>query len=295
MMDDHAHTPLWPTRGGIALIGFGLVAAFYILREHYAHALGALPYLLLLACPLMHLFMHHGHGGHAGHRQPGEGTAPDSGRTSPSEVSSDARRPGLRALDAVRPELAGVHRLRVQLRQAADPAGLAVLRGAERLHRRAVRQDVRLPLTTYLLSGWLQARHPGLDVMSHDAGHLWSTIFGLKGDPHSSLLHILSYLFVGGGFLLLSSAWNVLYQAQWKHRLAATGVYAHVRHPQYVAFIAIMFGFLLQWPTLLTLLMFPVLVGMYVRLAAARSGRHAGSSGPSTSATPRGCRHGSHG
>jgi len=88
------------------------------------------------------------------------------------------------------------------------------------------------PLTIYLLSGWLQARYPGMDVLSHDAGHLWSTIFGLKGDPHASVLHILSYLAIGGGFLLLSSAWNVLYQAQRKHRLATTGVYAYVRHPQ---------------------------------------------------------------
>ncbi|PHK93030.1 Protein of unknown function [Roseomonas rosea] len=70
-MHDNSPTSWWRSRGGIALIGFGLVAAFYVLREHYAHALGALPYLLLLACPLMHLFMHHGHGGHAGHREPG--------------------------------------------------------------------------------------------------------------------------------------------------------------------------------------------------------------------------------
>lgn len=63
-MHDHSQSPWWRTRGGIALIGFALVAAFYVLREHYAHALGALPYLLLFACPLMHLFMHHGHGGH---------------------------------------------------------------------------------------------------------------------------------------------------------------------------------------------------------------------------------------
>jgi protein-S-isoprenylcysteine O-methyltransferase Ste14 len=125
------------------------------------------------------------------------------------------------------------------------------------------------PLTIYLLSGWLQARYPGVDLMSHDAGHLWSTILGLKGDPHSSLLHILSYLFLGGGFLLLSSAWNVLYRAQRKHRLATTGAYAYVRHPQYVAFIAMMFGFLLQWPTILTLTMFLLLVVMYVGLARA--------------------------
>ncbi|TDH62097.1 DUF2933 domain-containing protein [Dankookia rubra] len=68
-MHDQPQTPWWRTRGGVALLGFGLVAAFYVLREHYEHALGALPYLLLLACPLMHLFMHHGHGGHQGHHR----------------------------------------------------------------------------------------------------------------------------------------------------------------------------------------------------------------------------------
>jgi protein-S-isoprenylcysteine O-methyltransferase Ste14 len=124
------------------------------------------------------------------------------------------------------------------------------------------------PLTIYLLSGWLQARYPNLDLMSHDAGHLWSTIFGLKGDPHFGLLHILSNLTIAGGFILLSFAWNVLWQAQRQRTLATTGAYAYVRHPQYVGFIAIMFGFLLQWPTLLTLVMFPLLVWMYVRLAA---------------------------
>jgi methanethiol S-methyltransferase len=59
----------------------------------------------------------------------------------------------------------------------------------------------------------------------------------------------------------------VLHEAQRRHRLAKTGAYAYVRHPQHVAFIAIMFGFLLQWPTILTLAMFPLLVLMYVRLA----------------------------
>ena len=123
------------------------------------------------------------------------------------------------------------------------------------------------PLTVYLLSGWLQSRYPGIDLMSHDAGHLWSTLFGLKGNPHFGPLHIASDLLIFGGFILLSMAWNVLYQAQRQHALATTGPYAHVRHPQYVGFIVIMFGFLLQWPTILTLLMFPLLVAMYVRLA----------------------------
>ena len=46
------------------------IAGFYLWTEHRAHLLGALPYLILLACPLMHVFMHHDHGGHGGHRTP---------------------------------------------------------------------------------------------------------------------------------------------------------------------------------------------------------------------------------
>lgn len=125
------------------------------------------------------------------------------------------------------------------------------------------------PLTIYLLSGWLQTRYAGVDVFSHEAGHLWHTLLGWKGDPHFDPLHMLSIVFIGGGFILLSGAWKVLYQAQRNHQLATTGAYARIRHPQYVAFVLIMFGFLLQWPTLLTLLMFPILVWMYVRLAHA--------------------------
>jgi protein-S-isoprenylcysteine O-methyltransferase Ste14 len=123
------------------------------------------------------------------------------------------------------------------------------------------------PLTIYLLSGWLGSRYPGADLMSHDAGHLWSTVFRLSGNPHFGPLHIASDLLILGGFVLLSAAWNVLYQAQRRGALATIGAYAYVRHPQYVGFIVIMFGFLLQWPTILTLLMFPLLVAMYVRQA----------------------------
>ena len=123
------------------------------------------------------------------------------------------------------------------------------------------------PLTIYLMSGWLQTRFPQLDIYSHDAGHLWSTIFGEKGDPHFGVMHIGSYIFLGFGFYLLSNAWNVLYHAQRRHTLATAGPYGYIRHPQYVAFVMILFGFLLQWPTLLTLIMFPILVFMYAHLA----------------------------
>ncbi len=60
------------TRGTVALVGFLAVAAFFLLTEHRAHVLGALPYLLLLLCPLMHLFHHRGHGGHRSHDDGGE-------------------------------------------------------------------------------------------------------------------------------------------------------------------------------------------------------------------------------
>ena len=123
------------------------------------------------------------------------------------------------------------------------------------------------PLTVYLLSGWIGARFPGLDPFSHESGHLWHTLLGLQGDPHFDLLHILSTVFIVGGFWLLASAWRVLHAAQRSGTVATTGAYAYVRHPQYDAFIVIMLGFLLQWPTLPTLLMFPVLVYVYMRLA----------------------------
>ena len=123
------------------------------------------------------------------------------------------------------------------------------------------------PLSIYLMSGWLQTRYPSLDLLSHNFGHLWSTLSGQKGDPHFGPLHIASYVFLGSGFYLLSSAWNVLYHAQRSKALATPGPYARIRHPQYVAFVLILLGFLLQWPTLLTLIMFPILLVMYARLA----------------------------
>jgi len=124
------------------------------------------------------------------------------------------------------------------------------------------------PLTIYLMAGWLQTKYPGLDILSHNSGHLWSTLLGEKGDPHFGVLHIGSYILLALGFFLLSNAWNVLYHAQRRHTLATAGPYARIRHPQYVAFVLILLGFLLQWPTLLTLVMFPVLLVMYTRLAA---------------------------
>lgn len=123
------------------------------------------------------------------------------------------------------------------------------------------------PLTIYLLSGWLGNRIPGVDLLNHNSGHLWQDLAGWQGDPHLSPLHLASNVLIAAGMILLYRAWQVLYAAQRDRLLATTGPYASVRHPQYVGFLTIMAGFLLQWPTLLTLLMFPVLVIVYLRLA----------------------------
>ena len=56
--------PDFVTRHKITTFLFIAFALFYLLTEHRAHFLGALPWLILLLCPLMHIFMHHGHGGH---------------------------------------------------------------------------------------------------------------------------------------------------------------------------------------------------------------------------------------
>ena len=123
-----------------------------------------------------------------------------------------------------------------------------------------------VPLTVYLLSGWLGNSVLGLDL-THDGGHLWSQLLGWEGDPHLSPFHLVSYVVIIGGFVMISSAWKRLYEAAKSNELATAGLYQHVRHPQYAGFMAIMIGFLLQWPTLPTLVMFPVLVYVYRRLA----------------------------
>jgi methanethiol S-methyltransferase len=134
------------------------------------------------------------------------------------------------------------------------------------------------PLTIYLLSGWLQSRYPNVDWFSHDAGHLLEMMFGWKANPHAGPFHLLSFAFIGGGFIVISAGWKVLYEAQRQHALATTGIYSCVRHPQYVGFILVMFGFLLQWPTLLTLAMFRCSSLCMCTWHGPRSGRRSPSS-----------------
>lgn len=123
------------------------------------------------------------------------------------------------------------------------------------------------PLTIYFLSGWLSEHYPGTDFLAHENGHLLHTLLGLQGNAHFDVLHIASNVLIIAGFFILASAWSVLHSAQKAGELATSGWYARCRHPQYLAFILIMFGFLMQWPTIPTLIMFPILVVVYTRLA----------------------------
>ena len=125
------------------------------------------------------------------------------------------------------------------------------------------------PLTIYFLMPWLTKYFPGIDFLSHDAGHLLEMMFGWKTNPHFGPFHVASFVLIGAGFWLISAAWPVLYAAQRGGSLATTGPYARLRHPQYAGFALILTGFLVQWPTLLTLAMYPLLIWMYARLARA--------------------------
>ena len=70
------------------------------------------------------------------------------------------------------------------------------------------------PLTIYLLSGWLQTRFPGTDFLSHDAGHIWYSLLGFKGDPHLNPIHLASNVLIAAGFIGLSAAWRVLHRGK---------------------------------------------------------------------------------
>ena len=75
------HPPgFWSSRYAVGLLVIGGIAGYYLFTEHLAHVVGALPLLLLLACPLMHVFMHHGHGGHGHHHEDGPATS-DEGKS----------------------------------------------------------------------------------------------------------------------------------------------------------------------------------------------------------------------
>lgn len=118
------------------------------------------------------------------------------------------------------------------------------------------------PLTIYLL-----ARFFGLDVSESTSSNLWSQLFGL-GDTPMLIAMVIGYGFVVLGLYLLIVGWREIYQASREGRLATEGLYGIIRHPQYTGIFLAIFGEgVVHWPTVFSLVMFPIIVVAYVLLA----------------------------
>ena len=120
------------------------------------------------------------------------------------------------------------------------------------------------PLTIYILTGALGSRYPVLNPFSHASGHLWLTFFG-GGPAIMTVIHLISNGLVLIGFMIMWKGWKLIHGA--KGGLVIEGPYAHVRHPQYSGLFLVMIGMLIQWPTIITAFMFPVLIFVYYRLS----------------------------
>lgn len=120
------------------------------------------------------------------------------------------------------------------------------------------------PLTIYILTAVLGAKYPVLNPFAHASGHLWVTFLG-GGAATLTLIHIVSDGLMFTGFVIMSSGWRKVHGA--KGALVTNGVYGYVRHPQYSGLILVTIGLLIQWPTIITALMWPVLILAYYRLS----------------------------
>ncbi len=120
------------------------------------------------------------------------------------------------------------------------------------------------PLTIYMLTGILGSKYPALNPFSHASGHLWLTFLG-GGAAMMTIIHIISNAVVFIGFMIMWKGWKLIHSA--KGELVTKGPYAYVRHPQYSGLFLVMIGMLIQWPTIITAVMFPVLIYVYYRLS----------------------------
>jgi len=123
-----------------------------------------------------------------------------------------------------------------------------------------------IPLTIYFLASLLGSSHT---LFGHLESHLWAYLLDrlglipLKWGVY--LVMVLSMMLISAGVILAALGWRRVYLAQ--GQLVTDGLYGVVRHPQYLGFTLVIIGFFIQWPTLLTLIMAPILLVMYTRLA----------------------------
>ena len=120
------------------------------------------------------------------------------------------------------------------------------------------------PLTIYILTSILGSRYPVIDPFTHINGHLWVTLAGGSTSVWV-LVMLVSNAAMFGGLILMGRAWKQIHKANGE--LVTSGLYGRVRHPQYFALFLITVGMLIQWPTIITAAMWPILMLMYYRLA----------------------------
>ncbi len=118
------------------------------------------------------------------------------------------------------------------------------------------------PLTIYLITSFL-----GVDIpLIHMSGHLWSYLFGW-GAGMAMVEMIIGYFFVFAGISLIVRGWRLIYAARKEEKLVTGGIYQYIRHPQYTGIYLAIFGQLIHWPTIPTLVLFPVIIWAYYRLS----------------------------
>lgn len=118
------------------------------------------------------------------------------------------------------------------------------------------------PLTIYLLSSFLGIKIP----LTHKGGHLFGDLLTYLGLGNGWLIvMVISIILIAIGVWLVVEGWRKVYYS--KGKLITKGIYSKMRHPQYTGILLISSGFLIQWPTLITLILFPFLVVMYYKLA----------------------------
>ncbi len=115
------------------------------------------------------------------------------------------------------------------------------------------------PLTIYILSWFFGYQNP----LTHTAGHLLAGVIG--EDVFFYVIHPLSTILMIVGILLIVFSWKKIYGS--KGQLVTDGIYAYVRHPQYLGILILSLGMIVQWITIPTVFMWPFLVILYYRLA----------------------------
>ncbi|MFZ5968462.1 MAG: methyltransferase family protein [Bacillota bacterium] len=120
------------------------------------------------------------------------------------------------------------------------------------------------PLTIYMLSSILGSKYPVLDPFTHINGHLWVALTG-GSRTFFAILHPLSNILIFAGLMIIAVGWKGIHSGNGS--LVTNGIYRFVRHPQYSGFTLMIIGFLVQWPTVITLIMAPTLLIMYRKLA----------------------------